>query len=225
MTRSIALLFAAAVFSRVGTAADFDRVLLPIPTVNSPLESPPVDVAWLLNRDPLWLRTLETVADQDIPEPETAPAPPANAATTRVDVGELFLPVGALTASIKSSAPPQLPEGRTADSLDRPQDEAGAYEQHTIPVYYTTMGYGVRRAPRNTHCFRAHPLYFEDPNLERCGRSHGGCTATCSALHFALQTAMLPALMLHDHPDDCVRMLPDCPTCHKFPCDVTCPGH
>lgn len=138
-------------------------------------------------------------------------------------VTALFQPLQMLQATGTSSDPPELPEGTHMHSLDCPVDQAARYAASQIPKYYGTLGYGICRPPRNTHQFYSHPLYYEDPNLERCGQSNGCLTTTCSAIRFASQVALTPYLMSIDHPDSCVESLPDCPTCHRFDCDATCP--
>ena len=192
-----------------------------------PMEYPPVDVAWLLNREAMWMHVID--APGDVPQPEQTENPSDSDEATANDnmqavVGSLFSAMGQVSAAGSSSTPPELPDAADIQSLDHPSDLAADYGENGIASYYMTTGYGVCRAPRNTHCFYAHPLYFEDANLERCGRAHGGRTTAVSTIHFAAQILLSPFLVMHDHPDDCVQMLPDCPTCHKFPCDATCPN-
>ncbi len=51
---------------------------------------------------------------------------------------------------------------------------------------------------------RYRPLYFEDVELERYGRTYSHPRQMLrSALHFAKSTAMLPHKMWHDHPFSC----------------------
>jgi len=182
---------------------------------------PPVDVAWLLNQETMWVHTVDPgLYEQDakVPNPESAPED----ALIENQVQDLFQPLNAVRVFGHSSTPPELPDDAEMGSLEHPDDLSVSYHEDAVPAYYMTVGYGVRRAPRNTHCFYAHPLYFEDPNLERCGRSNGGTTTACSVVHFASRIALSPILMLRSHPCDCVCMLPDCPTCYKFPCNATC---
>lgn len=140
-----------------------------------------------------------------------------------VTVSELFEPMGSVRVTGPSSIPPTLEENEDVVSLPEPDDQAGPYMESSVRACYYTLGYGVRRPPRNTWRFYCHPLYYEEVNLERCGRSKGCCTTACSALHFASRAAITPYLMTLQHHDDCVCTLPDCPTCHKFGCDATCP--
>ncbi len=132
---------------------------------------------------------------------------------------ELNTPLDELLVTGNSSSPPEdLP-------TEKPASKASLLiENGPIPICYQTTGYGVRRAPRNTLRFFHNPLYFEDSNLERCGRSHGCLTTAGSAIHFAAKIFMAPYLTAVHHPTDCVVALPDCPTCHEFSCDAYWPG-
>jgi hypothetical protein len=64
--------------------------------------------------------------------------------------------------------------------------------------------------------FRHRPLYFEQPNLERCGVSCGIFTPYVSAAGFAGHVVLLPLHMLLDPPCTCVPTLGDCSTCERF---------
>jgi hypothetical protein len=61
------------------------------------------------------------------------------------------------------------------------------------------------------------PLYYQDVNLERCGRGHGCWQPLVSAADFAGRTLILPYMMVSKCPGDCECTLGDCPTCHQFP--------
>ena len=160
-------------------------------------------------------------ADPGLPAAASGGESAADDAST-ANMSELFSPVRSLKVDGPGSLPPLLPEGHTLETLDRPDDLSEPYGTDAVPVYYTTIGYGITRAPRNTHLFTAHPLYFEDANLERCGRGNGIWTPARSAVHLAAHLAALPLAVLCEHPDDCVRMLPDCPAGHRFSCDARC---
>lgn len=183
---------------------------------------PPVDVAWLLNQEAMWVHAVDPELYEQDAEVLTSEPLPEQDSPIENQVQDLFQPLNGVRVAGHSSTPPELPDDTEMGSLAHPDDQSASYHEDSVPAYYMTVGYGVRRAPRNTHCFYAHPLYFEDPNLERCGLSSGGTTTACSVVHFASRIAMAPFVMLHRKPCDCVCMLPDCPTCHKFPCDATC---
>ncbi|MEZ6130495.1 MAG: hypothetical protein R3C59_17555 [Planctomycetaceae bacterium] len=76
---------------------------------------------------------------------------------------------------------------------------------------------------RNVYPVHHNPLYFEDPNLERCGQTNGCLTDVASIMHFAGRVPILPYLMTVNHPRSCVRAKPDCPTCHEFALDAYIP--
>ena len=138
----------------------------------------------------------------------------------------LFQPINAIRAGGVSTNPPKLPREADEDeasTLKRPENLACTYMELDAPGYYFTEGYGLRRAPRNTHTFCHNPLYFEDPNLERCGQTKACLTTLSSAVHFTTMIALTPYLTTVDHPRDCVRALPDCPTCHSFASDAYFP--
>jgi hypothetical protein len=72
------------------------------------------------------------------------------------------------------------------------------------------------RPDRNQHPIWYKPLYFEDPNMERCGRGIGVFNEALSAVRFFGRIPALPTMLANNPPCHCVRALPDCPTCHKF---------
>ena len=157
---------------------------------------------------------------------------PADAPCTEIGgatVVELFQPMNCVRVDGYSTAPPTVPASTDEEKeektvkLERPKNLACNYLELTAPSCYFTTGYGLRRAPRNTHRFCHHPLYFEDPNLERCGQSDGCCTTALSACHFATMVIFSPYLVTANHPRDCVQALPDCPTCHAFGDDAYWP--
>jgi len=79
------------------------------------------------------------------------------------------------------------------------------------------------RPSRNTYAFHHYPLYFEDPNLERCGKSRGLLTNVSSAALTLAQLPALPYMMTVQPPKECVRAKADCPTCHEFDLDAYLP--
>ena len=135
-------------------------------------------------------------------------------------VDALFTPVHQVQVYGPSTAPPIVTRRANSDELELPPDFACKWAGEDAPVYYYAQGYGVCRAPRNTHRFYNNPLYFEDPNLERCGISRGCLTTASSAVDFAWQTVLMPYRATVQHPSDCVAALPDCPTCYNFGSDA-----
>ena len=91
-------------------------------------------------------------------------------------------------------------------------------EHHYVPAPWHRS-----HASRNTYPIRYQPLYFEDPNMERCGETGGCLTEVKSIAHFAGRIPLLPYMMASDSPHKCVRALPDCPTCQQFGPDAYLP--
>jgi hypothetical protein len=107
------------------------------------------------------------------------------------------------------------PESVTGAALKEPEDEAlttfsaaGVIHEHSFARQF--------RPNRNRHPVWYKPLYFEDPNLERCGTGAGIFNEAVSAIRFFGRVPALPSMMATRPPHQCVRALPDCPTCHKF---------
>ena len=101
--------------------------------------------------------------------------------------------------------------------LAKPEDSnpeqltATPAEHHYVPAPWHRS-----HASRNTYPIRYQPLYFEDPNMERCGETGGCLTEFKSIAHFAGRIPLLPYMMASNSPHKCVRALPDCPTCQQF---------
>ena len=75
-----------------------------------------------------------------------------------------------------------------------------------------------RRSARNLYPLHHQPLYFEQANLERCGKSYGCLTSAASYVHFTASAAMLPWQMAVAPPCSRVRSLGDCPTGCEYRC-------
>lgn len=151
------------------------------------------------------------------------PAAPPGENTGSDAVVNLFQPMNSISVNGVSTAPPSVPQEATKMELELPSNKAFTYREFDVPNYYLTNGYGIQRAPRNTHCFQNNPLYFEDANLERCGISHGCLTTAASAVQFTTTAVLLPYLTKATHPRESVPALPDCPTCSSFGPDAYFP--
>ena len=128
----------------------------------------------------------------------------------------IFKPITAVTATGVSTAPPTR-RGDVDDNLVRPDNAACAYLEIGAPAQYTLPPQlGVKAPFRDEYCFTHNPLYFEDPNLERCGETQGCLTSARAASLFFAQAVLLPYQMTRQCPRDCVEALPDCPTCARF---------
>jgi hypothetical protein len=80
-----------------------------------------------------------------------------------------------------------------------------------------------RSSARDTYAFHHQPLYFEQANLERCGKSWGCLTTAVSATHFAASTVMLPWQMAVSPPCSTVRTLRDCKAGCEYPMSALLP--
>ncbi|TWU59306.1 hypothetical protein Poly51_20940 [Rubripirellula tenax] len=81
----------------------------------------------------------------------------------------------------------------------------------------TAMGFPVFRPDRNPECFQHRPLYFEQPNLERCGKNCGYFQNGVSAFRFVANTMKLPYHMAQQRPACLVSSGGDCQTCQSYP--------
>lgn len=104
----------------------------------------------------------------------------------------------------------RVPENLAAEAMR--QDSPGI-------IRVTSTGVGVPLPNRYTECFRYRPLYFEQPNLERCGRSCGYFQNAISGFRFLSNTMTLPYHMAKQRPDCPTECGSDCQTCQTYPSD------
>lgn len=165
---------------------------LPVASVSS-LKTSPHFVA--VDEDPQ--------ADQAHARPEMALSKSLDAIVSRsmsaISLGAAFSPV------TSSGEPLQTP----INSVETPGSRM-------IEMHYVATPHNFIHPCRDVFPFCHQPLYFEDPNMERCGSSVGCLTEFSSIAHFAIRIPLLPYLMASNSPHDCVRALPDCPTCCQF---------
>lgn len=107
--------------------------------------------------------------------------------------------------------------------LREPADQARAMLRKRPPFKFWPVYRDPWVANRDSYAFHHNPLWFEDPNLERCGRGKGSLTSVASFLQFNANVAFLPYRMTAQPPFSCVRTLPDCTVCQKFGCDAYLP--
>lgn len=142
-------------------------------------------------------------------------------------VSSIFKPISSVQLNGLSTDPPSRSRNDLAltAELPRPENKACQFMDSAAPIYYATpVRFGAHRPSRNTHVFWHQPLYFEDPNLERCGQTHGCLTTAASTVHFVTGIAFTPYLVGATHPAKCVQSLPDCRTCESFDCRAYWPG-
>jgi hypothetical protein len=94
------------------------------------------------------------------------------------------------------------------------------------PIVIRSLGFGPPPPVRYTIGFRHRPLYYEQPNLERCGRGFGCLQNAVSAGQFVANTMFLPyhlcsepAACLVPAGGDCMTCQPIPVDCHLFPLD------
>lgn len=127
-----------------------------------------------------------------------------------------------LTRSLRAETTHPGEDGKPV-LLNVPANVAADVYKQFETVQDTSAPPVVGHPNRNLYRVCHNPLYFEDPNLERCGRGHGVCTEAVSALRLAGRTAMLPYMMGSEPPCSRVQALPDCPSCRQFGCETCLP--
>ena len=116
-----------------------------------------------------------------------------------------------------------LPVTAKGDTLKTPEGIGEHQSSRIIETHYIAAPWTIARPPNFSHPIKYQPLYFEDPNLERCGATYGCLTEFSSIAHMGMRIPMLPYLMASNSPHECVRALPDCPTCCRFGMDAYVP--
>lgn len=138
---------------------------------------------------------------------------------TPVDASGLFRPMTSISLSNALSTQ----DGDGNDMTTPASSARGLLDDLPAESHFTAAPWHRSHPPRNTYPIRHQPLYFEDPNLERCGQSAGCLTELTSVIHFGVRIPALPYLMASNCPHDCVSALPDCPTCQSFGPDAYWP--
>ncbi|MEZ6129615.1 MAG: hypothetical protein R3C59_13110 [Planctomycetaceae bacterium] len=110
----------------------------------------------------------------------------------------------------------QRAEGLTGEKLKEPVDKAAELFSEFGVLYESPRLVGVPSPRRICHPIQYNPLYFEDPNMERCGIGHGCLTEVVSAARFFGRVPLLPYLVGSNCPQSGVASLGDCPSCHAF---------
>lgn len=149
-----------------------------------------------------------------VTQSKTTPKRQSGPARIYTDVNTIFTPMSQTMAYDPSD-----------EAMEQPIDSAsGLMAASYLPQHYRTqVDTGAPMPNRNVRPFSHNPLYFEDLNLERCGRGNGCATNFGSAVRFFGSTLILPYLMTLDHPHSCKQASPDCPTCAEFPAEDTYP--
>lgn len=114
----------------------------------------------------------------------------------------LFRPLSAITLASAGRS-----ESIQGVSLKQPDSHAKPLLA-SHGVWQDISGYRPTPFPRHNYFAIAHnPLYFEDPNLERLGRTDGCFTDVASAAKFFGRIPVLPYLIGSNEPHSCVPSL------------------
>jgi hypothetical protein len=157
-----------------------------------------------------------------VSDENSSDAPGENISTTEKSSSSFASRRRPLTSIRLADSIVQLDE--SGQPLAKPED-SNPQQTSSVPAehHYVPAPWHRSHASRNTYPIRYRPLYFEDPNMERCGQTGGCLTEVKSIAHFAGRIPLLPYMMASDSPHKCVRALPDCPTCQQFGPDAYLP--
>lgn len=151
---------------------------------------------------------------------------PENGSVSAISEIPAAEPQGASVPNIKPLGSIRLVRDMTskAGKLHLPSDAVRTYEPTELPVdsvELTPWVFYPHPTPRYPITYN--PLYFEDPDLERCGTACGVFTDAVSLVHFGGRIPLLPYLMASNCPDSRVHALPDCPACREYDCEAYIP--
>lgn len=99
-----------------------------------------------------------------------------------------------------------------------PENLAREYETPPPEIFVTASGASSPLPDRYSIRFCHRPLYFEQPNLERCGIGYDYFQNLISGAQFLANTIVLPYHMGKTRPDCTVATRGDCRCCESFPC-------
>ncbi len=143
----------------------------------------------------------ETLKPNQAAEDEDA----ARSRATLAHLIRLRKPIGQINLADSSSDQPK-PENRKHGIVD-----------DVPPQTVTALGFSTPIPDRYTICQFHRPLYFEQPNLERCGRGLGIFQNAVSGAMFLANTIMLPYRLGVHRPDCIVAAGGDCRACQTMP--------
>lgn len=162
--------------------------------------------------------TTEEPVTETLPAIELPPTDKTGNASAILDDFLYTRPLAAVSLSSSIAA-----TTLTGAELKQPTDLAGEVFRsygvyHELPAVHLSRAYC-----RNQYPISFNPLYFEDPNLERCGVGCGCMTDLVSAVRFFGRVPVVPYMIGANPPCTCVRSLGDCPACHTFGCGAYVP--
>ncbi len=110
--------------------------------------------------------------------------------------------------------------GETEPGERVPDNKAATYSQQKPLIMIAALGAEPLPPNRYTVCFMHRPLYYEQPNLERCGSGYGYCQNTISGIQFLVNTMKLPYQLGAERADCPVPTRGDCMTCQSLPVEL-----
>lgn len=96
-----------------------------------------------------------------------------------------------------------------------PENRAAEWMNQASPLVIESTPTSVPTYDRYPIGFSHQPLYFEDCDLERCGRGHACATNAVSSFRFLADTVVLPLRLIKQPAWECVPHGVDCKTCEK----------
>ena len=109
--------------------------------------------------------------------------------------------------------------GGAAEKTEAPTNVAADLINTDVSIWITSSDSAIPIYERRTTPFNHRPLYFEDPNLERCGNALGCLQNPVSAIRFMGEALLLPCQIARLHPDCPVAATEDCRCGEAFSCD------
>lgn len=103
-----------------------------------------------------------------------------------------------------------------AGSKTTPVNQAASLAPEQLPSLVGSLGFAPPPPDRYTIQQYHRPLYFEQPNLERCGNGFGILQNGISAATFVGNTIAWPFRAYHQPPDCLVKSGDDCKTCQFY---------
>ena len=114
-----------------------------------------------------------------------------------------------------------------ADIVDRPPNRAGELLVLDAPQWITATGGRATPPSRYPVSFCHRPLYYQQPDLERCGRTFScgehrvGCMQNAvSGFTFLVNTMVLPYRLATERPECLIPHQGDCRTCQSTGGDI-----
>lgn len=106
--------------------------------------------------------------------------------------------------------------GSRASDQPTPEDRAAGLLESKPAVHVGALSIGPMLPDRYPITMYHGPLYFEQPDLERCGNACGCLQNAVSAAQFLAHTTVLPYQICRHRNEPCVAAGGDCQTCQQI---------